>query len=55
MTTPSNILSGEISWTEEPGRLQFMGVARVVYDLVTKPPPHTKKMFRPEFEPKSDQ
>ena len=47
MTTPSNILALEIPWTEEPGRLQFMSVARVGYDLVTKPPPHTEKMFAP--------
>ena len=26
-------------WTEEPGGLQTMGVARVEHDLVTKPPP----------------
>ena len=25
MTTPSSILAWEIPWTEEPGRLQFMG------------------------------
>ena len=55
MTTPSNILALEIPWTEEPGRLQFTGVARVGYDLMTKPPPHTEKMFGPGFEPKSDQ
>ena len=55
MTTPSNILALEIPWTEEPGRLQFMGVARVGCDLMTKPPPHTEKMFGPGFEPKSDQ
>ena len=28
----------EIPWTEEPGRLQSMGVTRVGHDLVTKPP-----------------
>ena len=26
MTTLSSILAGKISWTEEPGRLQFMGL-----------------------------
>ena len=34
--TYSSILVWEISWTEEPGRLQFMGSQRVGYDLVTK-------------------
>ena len=29
-------LPGESPWTEEPGRLQFMGSQRVGYDLVTK-------------------
>ena len=29
MTTHSSILTWEISWTEEPGRLQSMGLQRV--------------------------
>ena len=29
MKTHSNVLAWEISWTEEPGRLQFMGPQRV--------------------------
>ena len=29
MATHSSILAWEISWTEEPGRLQSMGVQRV--------------------------
>jgi len=29
-------LPGESPWTEEPGRLQFMGSQRVRHDLVTK-------------------
>ena len=29
----------ETPWTEEPGRLQFMGLQRVGYDLVTKQQP----------------
>ena len=33
--THSNILSWRISWTEEPGRLQFMGSQRVGHDWVT--------------------
>ena len=35
---PSNILAWEIPWTEQPGGLQYMGVTRVGYDLVTKQP-----------------
>ena len=29
-------LPGESPWTEEPGRLQSMGLQRVGYDLATK-------------------
>ena len=29
MTTHSSILAWEISWTEEPGGLQYMGLQRV--------------------------
>ena len=36
MATHSGILSGEIPWTEELGRLQSMGSQRVRHDLVTK-------------------
>ena len=36
METHSSILAWEISWTEEPGRLQTIGSQRVVHDLVTK-------------------
>ena len=35
MATRSSILAWKISWTEEPGRLQSMGLQRVVYDWVT--------------------
>jgi len=28
MATLSNILASEIPWTEEPGRLQFMGLQK---------------------------
>ena len=28
MATHSNILAWEISWTEEPGRLQFLGLQK---------------------------
>ena len=37
--TNSNILAWRSPWTEEPGRLQSMGVSRVGCDLATKPPP----------------
>ena len=41
MATYSIILAWEITWTEEPGRLQSMGLQRVGHNLVTKllPPP----------------
>ena len=32
MTTHSSILACRIPWTEEPGRLQFIGLQRVVHD-----------------------
>ena len=35
-TTHSSILAWEIPWTEEPGRLQSMGLQRVGSDLATK-------------------
>ena len=36
MATHSSILAWEISWTEEPGKLQSMGLQRVRHDLVTQ-------------------
>ena len=36
MATHSSILAWGIPWTEEPGRLQSMGLQRVGRDLVTK-------------------
>ena len=32
MATHSSILAWKIPWTEEPGRLQFMGLQRVGHD-----------------------
>ena len=32
MATPPSILAWRISWTEEPGRLQSMGLQRVGHD-----------------------
>ena len=36
MATYFNILAWEISWTEEPGRLQSLGSQRVRHNLLTK-------------------
>ena len=36
MATHSSILAWKIPWTEQSGRLQFMGSQRVGHDLVTK-------------------
>ena len=36
MATYSSILGWEIPWTEEPGRLQSMGLQRVRLDFATK-------------------
>ena len=43
-THSSIILAWEISWAEEPGRLQSMGLHRVGDDLATKPPPHSEQI-----------
>ena len=39
MQTHSSILAWEIPWTEEPGRLQSVGLQRVRHHLATKPAP----------------
>ena len=36
MATHSSILAWRIPWTEEPGRLQFMGLQRVRHNLETE-------------------
>ena len=36
MATPTNMLSWKIPWTEEPGRLQFMGSQRVGHDWASE-------------------
>ena len=42
MATHSSILAWRIPWTEEPGRLQSLGLQRVRQDRVnTTPPQHT--------------
>jgi len=38
MATHSSILARRISWTEEPGGLQSMGLQRVGHDKVTNTP-----------------
>ena len=42
METHSSILAWEISWTEEPGRLQSMGSKRVGRDFATKQQPQQR-------------
>ena len=39
MTTPSSVLAWRIPWTEEPGRLQSMGLQRVGHNLEIKQQP----------------
>ena len=36
MATHSSILAWETPWTQEPGRLQSMGLQTVGHDLVTE-------------------
>ena len=36
MATHSNILAWKIPWTEEPGKLQFIGSKRLGHNLATK-------------------
>ena len=36
MAIHSNILAWKIPWTEEPGRLQSIGLQRLRHDLATK-------------------
>ena len=40
-STPAVFLPGESPWTEEPGRLQSIGLKRVGHDCVCAPPQHT--------------
>ena len=42
MATHSSILAWRIPCTEEPGRLESMGLKRVRHDFSTKPKPHTE-------------
>ena len=49
IATHSNILTWKIPWTEEPGRLQFMGLQRIGDDLATEHA-HHKLFFLNLFE-----
>ena len=42
MATHSSILAGRIPYTEEPGRLQSMGLQRVGHNLITE---HTSRVM----------
>ena len=48
MATYSSILAWRIPWTEEPGRLQTMGLQRVRHDRVTQ---HTARFGHPRVSP----
>ena len=52
MATHSSILAWEIPWTEETGRLQFMGSQRVRCNLRTKQqqPDHELDIVKTKFE-----
>ena len=52
MATHSTILVWRIPWTEEPGRLQSMGLLRVRHDWVTNPGVDRKK--EKEQQPESE-
>ena len=49
MATHSSIFAWEILWTEEPGRLQFVG-SQVRQDLATKPLPLAQKQKHRSME-----
>ena len=48
MEIHSRIPAWETPWTEQPGRLQFMGSPRDRHDLAAKPPPHTDNKLFPQ-------
>ena len=52
MATHSSILAWEISWTEEPGRLQSMSCKRVRHNLATKQHPGMTLRYIPEEDQK---
>ena len=46
MAIHSSILAWEIPWTEEPGRLYFMGLQRVGHNLATTSPPFYQAVWQ---------
>ena len=51
MATHSSTLAWKILWTEEPGRLQSMGLLRVGYDSVTSHSLFTFMHWRRKWQP----
>ena len=51
MAPHSSTLAWKIPWTEEPGRLQSMGVARVLHDWVTSLSLFTFMHWRRKWQP----
>ena len=47
MATHSSTLAWEIPWTEEPGRLQSMGLLRVRHDLLLFTFMHWRRKWHP--------
>ena len=47
MATHSSILAWRISWTEDPGRLQSMGLQRVGHNWVTNTVERQREELRP--------
>ena len=50
MATPSSILAWEISWAQEPGRLQSMGSQRIRHDWVHTYLTHNILYISSDFE-----
>ena len=51
MATHSSTLAWKIPWTEEPGRLQFMGSLRVGHNWATSPSLFTFMHWRRKWQP----
>ena len=49
MATHFSILAWKIPWTEEPGRLQSMGLQRVGHDSIYNSTSHTVKIKKYYF------
>ena len=50
MAPHSSTLAWKIPWTEEPGRLQSMGLLRVGHDLATSLSPFTFMHWRKKWQ-----